>query len=320
MNVSTPAAESARSAAVRCLDTLRIRLMNLSRLQSLLAVSRGDTPADLFIRNAKVVNTLSYEIEKWNQGGTSFVWVKAPVLAIGNDYIRAYWGNLSVTSPPAYTTNGATWADGFKGVWHMDQTNDTDSTSGRHNGTVYGTIDSTNGVVGPANNFDRATDDHLRVPDSPDFTLSGDYTLSAWVYVHAWSGNQGIMNSRANTGGGFKGWGLGLRDNNAPFVEVENSGGTYTWESGASFADDVWKHVAYTRSGSEGIFYVDGAAVASVGTAQSTGDGGILGIESSWGDHGGYRWDGLFDELRVETVKRSGNWIWACLLNQGVNS
>lgn len=38
--------------------------MDIGRLQALLAVSRGDKPADLVIRNAKVVNTLSYEIEE----------------------------------------------------------------------------------------------------------------------------------------------------------------------------------------------------------------------------------------------------------------
>ena len=38
--------------------------MTISRLQSLLAVARGDKPADLLIKNAKVINTLSYEIEE----------------------------------------------------------------------------------------------------------------------------------------------------------------------------------------------------------------------------------------------------------------
>jgi adenine deaminase len=38
--------------------------MNIPRLQNLLAVARGDKPADLLIKNAKVINTLSYEIEE----------------------------------------------------------------------------------------------------------------------------------------------------------------------------------------------------------------------------------------------------------------
>ncbi len=38
--------------------------MNIPRLQSLLAVARGDQPADLLIKHAKVINTLSYEIEE----------------------------------------------------------------------------------------------------------------------------------------------------------------------------------------------------------------------------------------------------------------
>ncbi len=38
--------------------------MKIPRLQNLLAVARGDQPADLLIKNAKVINTLSYEIEE----------------------------------------------------------------------------------------------------------------------------------------------------------------------------------------------------------------------------------------------------------------
>ena len=38
--------------------------MDIPRLQNLLAVARGDKPADLLLKNAKVVNTLSYEIEE----------------------------------------------------------------------------------------------------------------------------------------------------------------------------------------------------------------------------------------------------------------
>jgi adenine deaminase len=38
--------------------------MDRHRLQSLLAVARGDKPADLLLKNAKVANTLSYEIEE----------------------------------------------------------------------------------------------------------------------------------------------------------------------------------------------------------------------------------------------------------------
>jgi len=38
--------------------------MNIERLQRLLAVARGDAPADLLLRGGRVVNTLSYEIEE----------------------------------------------------------------------------------------------------------------------------------------------------------------------------------------------------------------------------------------------------------------
>jgi adenine deaminase len=38
--------------------------MDIPRLQSLLAVARGDRPADLLLKNGRVINTFSYEIEE----------------------------------------------------------------------------------------------------------------------------------------------------------------------------------------------------------------------------------------------------------------
>jgi hypothetical protein len=35
---------------------------------------------------------------------------------------------------------------------------------------------------------------------------------------------------------------------------------------------------------------------------------------------GGYAFDGSMDEVRMSSVPRSSNWLWACWLNQASNS
>ena len=58
-----------------------------------MAFSNG---ADLRFTDANGVE-LSYEIESWNPGGTSLVWVKVPSLVKGGS-ILAYWGNSTATA------------------------------------------------------------------------------------------------------------------------------------------------------------------------------------------------------------------------------
>lgn len=82
---------------------------------------------------------LNYEIESWNPGGTSYVWVKVPSLAKGGS-ILAFWGNptATATATPDSLSGLALWlkadalslADGAAvGTWP-------DSSSNARNATV----------------------------------------------------------------------------------------------------------------------------------------------------------------------------------------
>ena len=65
-------------------------------------------------------------------------------------------------------------------------------------------------------------------------------------------------------------------------------------------------------------FYKNGGAdgtAAETATQGSTTDHLTIG---QWG--GSYFYNGLMDEVRVESVARSSNWVWACWLNQTSNS
>jgi len=81
---------------------------------------------------------LNHEIESWDaESGKAWVWVQVPQLNNGT-VIKAHWGN-GAAELPDYATNGATWSEGFKAVWHMvaDENNKlAESTANNYVGTL----------------------------------------------------------------------------------------------------------------------------------------------------------------------------------------
>ena len=80
-------------------------------------------------------NEIPCEIDTWDPAGASHVWVRVPELIGASTAITAYWGNPGVAAE-AYSTNGAVWANGYVGVWHLQKPNATDSTVYANHGTA----------------------------------------------------------------------------------------------------------------------------------------------------------------------------------------
>ena len=228
---------------------------------------------------------------------------------VGRYLAEKYALDTAFSNPdtPAYAADGSTWSEGFLGVWHMDQAADSDSTGNEHDGHTFGTVNPvTDAVVGPGNSFVHDAN-YIRVPDHNAFTLADDYTVSGWVHSDdiddGWQGFMGTYNSS-----GADGFIFALRAN------VDNQPGFWadgTWAySGQVHPDSNWRYLVYTRSGADGRFYINGEHVATVAAiAGSNGQNLELGGGGpSWG---GNRWDGMLDELRISTVARSADWVWA---------
>lgn len=126
-------------------------------------------------------------------------------------------------------------------------------------------ISSTIGVPGVT--FDGAND-HITFPNP---SISGDYTIEAWVYINqhqTWSRVVDLGNGTASNNiiFGFQG------GTNYLFMEAFNgsSGGGLT--SPSAVPTGVWKHVASVNNGSgTGYLYIDGVLVAS-GTQKIPGN------------------------------------------------
>lgn len=269
--------------------------------------------ADLRFTDATLTNELSYEIEKWNTNGASFVWVRVPELAGTNTTIFALWGKSGQTAP-AYTTNGLTWDAREIGVWHMAQTAAQDSTSNRFNGTAYGAISQVTGVVDGADDF-HSSNDYVQVADNARFTLTNDYTVSAWIRPDPSNNYQAIIGTYNGTTAGFIFSLSSDADNRLIFWA-----GAGAWRTNSvGVPDGAWSHVVYSRSGTNSRFYVNGLCTTNIYNATSGGDGSHLQIGAGGLGWSPYRYDGRIDEVRLTGAERSSNWLWACYMNQGSN-
>jgi hypothetical protein len=257
-------------------------------------------------------NELSYEIEKWDSTGTSFVWVQVPLLSRGSS-ITMFWGKSGLTAPD-YSTNGSTWKDGFLGVWHMTTNYVTDASGNGRNATAIvmeSAVTTVDGVIGLAQNYNASTGNGAT--SVGNIKPGSTTTLSAWVWLTE-QNREGIFMCKD---GNFFFWqqGLNLRHERSPWggdtvIPISATGG-------AAPSQGDWFHMAGTINGTTEQVYINGQLV---GTWTKTPDA----INDNQWQIGGVTWgrimNGNLDECRVESVSRSPAWIWACWKNQSAPS
>jgi hypothetical protein len=261
---------------------------------------------------------LNYEIESWNPGGDSRVWVQVPALA-SNSTIRATWGNTTVTNPPASTTNGATWSAGYVGVWHLTGAGATDSTAGAHHASSN-SASVVSGLIGNAANYDGVSQ-VTQVPWHSDFNLASNFEVQGWFKLAA-ADKPAVNNFRTLTSRE-----LAADFNNRNWWLALRSDGRLWWKSSLSIdttnstdlANGAWHHFAAVHDGSAARLYVDGfqAAVdATPGTVTTPTAAIFFGNEDGTARYH----KGPLDEMRVSNVPRSSNWVWAVYQNIASNS
>ena len=126
---------------------------------------------------------LAYEVERWDESGSSYVWVKVPQIDIGaTDSITMYYGNAAIADGEDPST---VWAGtGYRSVYHLDDIGPTveDATSTNYDGTATnGATGGQAGQIGLAYGFD-AADDYINLGDDRSFLDDASAaTFSAWV-------------------------------------------------------------------------------------------------------------------------------------------
>jgi hypothetical protein len=271
---------------------------------------------DLRFSDSTQTNELNYEIEIWNTNGNSYVWVQVPALS-SNSYICAYWGNTNQTTPPAYTTNGATWSSGFATVYHMNQTS---------GGTVYdSTANHNNGGFNSSGGYswtnNGAADGCVQFPASganSGITAGGSsisWSVSAWFMGLLPTSSQRTLyldqnGNDINIGGGssvvecYGGYGQHVSSPNVTITPASSS--------------NQWQQLTAVGTGGNTLIYVNGVYGGTCAT-EGSGSTRSIGFDSSlW--QGGRQWATSLDEFRIESAARSANWVWASYMTMASNS
>lgn len=248
--------------------------------------------------------------------GTSCVWVKVPRLARGGSLV-ATWGDPARTNQPQYTTNGAVWGDGFRGVWHLagEETSPLPDASGFGNDVATSNSAVVSAMVATGRRL--APGGGLRAADAPSLDLSQSVTMEAWIRLDAWPAERSLVTMKGD-GAGNGNYGLWVRDTGDVLLSCWNGMRYDLGTSTREVTPGAWHHIAGvidTAAGRREI-YVDGRrsawASAPIPSLRINGDDVFHGCrESAW------PMDGALDELRLSGAARGSNWIWACCMNQG---
>jgi len=80
-----------------------------------------DQGQDIRFVDSNDITLLAHEIEKWDETGTSYVWVKVPQIdgSSNTDYIWMYYANAGASDGQNVE---AVWSNGYVAVYHLKET------------------------------------------------------------------------------------------------------------------------------------------------------------------------------------------------------
>ena len=275
-------------------------------------------------------NILSREIDTWNPGGESLVWVKVPSLTASTT-ITCLYGFAGAAPGSASDV----WSNGYAAVWHLGESalpladsaadpapfsssNSLSATAFAATGKLGGAVDFSQGVANDAGKFQS----WVSAADMDKLDGFGDFTVEFWTYAVTDSSSQQMyMGKRddANTGAW---WIYQNKGESAMNLTASADGNTSTASAKSivtvlpSFND--WNHVAFVRdtTTTKGYSYLAGECTKTNSPAAPMNSASVTNCAGAFylGDNyaaGNNRCQGKIDELRISRVARSANWIKA---------
>ena len=265
---------------------------------------------------------LPHEIESWNPGGTSILWVRVPRIDAGSasDFVWMYYGNPDTVVPQ---DAAGVWSR-YRAVYHLDAvagdatgTSVPDSTSQGFDGTASGADAIDGGAVGQARRFDGVVN-YVDLGQDRDFLrATAAFTVEEWV-------RPGIMATSGVVFGSSINGGVDSRSQLLvrPELTVEGGartqdGGTLLKATGGTVTSQAWTWVAFEADfpGDTLSLYYDAdlaAQQSGLGLGPTTPDTSdsqtVLGVDE---DLNSNHFLGDLDEVRVSTTAESPDWLSA---------
>ncbi|MBN1517724.1 DUF2341 domain-containing protein [Candidatus Sumerlaeota bacterium] len=273
---------------------------------------------------------LEHEVDQWDVGGVSLVWVKVPLIVGDFSRITAHWGNRLANRDRRASTTNDVWSSHYEFVYHFSD-GLLDSTPHRRNAVAQNSPPSDKGLVGETLSFnpERRHSLHIKKDDFRGIGGGSPRTFSAWIYVEKVDNEVGnaIISWGANRERGER-FEISLEPSGANrgsmHVEV-NDGFTLAYRS---LLDQSWHHIAIVCP-SEDItkvqHYVDGELIPNetpsrtdIRTNIESKDCSdlLIGASIELNRSNARFYSGLLDEVRLESVARSAEWVKACYESQ----
>jgi hypothetical protein len=286
---------------------------------------------DIAFRDSGGINKLDHEIEKYDGStGTLVAWVRIPTLSKTNDTtIYIYYGNSGVTADSSSPT--AVWDSNFKAVWHLKENpagtapqmkNSLSSVNHCTSGGGMPAGSQTGGQIDGSLDFDGINSpyDYLDCGNDSSLQITGDLTVSAWVYVDSFGGQNSRLVTK-NGGSSQRGWDLTLEtsDSKAYFQIASNATTMVNVGTTGTVPIDQWiYYVGVYQAGSALRIYVNGdlnnSNIISIPASQYNSTNNVL-MAGRTGCTDCYL-DGNLDEVRVSTYPRDACWIKTEFNNQ----
>jgi len=165
------------------------------------------------------------------------------------------------------------------------------------NGNVTSTAFSPYHPGGYSTYFD-GSGDYIQAAYSSGFDLDADFTIEAWIYPTALSGNHLIVDTyEANVDGSFQLYYRGTSGNSLAFY-TEADMVILQDPSSSTIAVNNWYHVAVTRSGTSCKMFIDGTEVDSVTNSRDLTHSNniVIGRQDATGTN---YWNGYVRDVRV---------------------
>ncbi len=270
-------------------------------------------------------NLLSSEIDTWNPGGESLVWVKVP--SFNRDTtITAHYSCYA----PAIVNPKDVWSNGYLGVWHLNETARTfaDSTQTGVNFTLDSKYNDcvgrgVSGSIGNAVEFDLVTEGdnahngRIVAKDGTNnrYCNTTTLTVEAWLYQRGTRGSYVIYHKNKGRAFGWQlatsgtqmvtAWGTTNDTEEVAITDVKVARSTVSgeWCHQAAVFDNDSAGVATTyRNGNKGT------PVAIPEGYKIVADKGDLYVGNSGSTQA---YPGRVDEVRISSVARSEDWVSA---------